>query len=198
MDRHELQHRMADLPPNLLRHIDRVVQHARRLAHIHGADEDLTALAAQSHDVARHIPGPELLALARRFGLPIDPVDDAEPVLLHGPVGALLLPSRYGVTEPEAIVATRYHTTGRPGMSLIEKIVFVADKVDPKKVLKRPELAEVRELGERSLDAAILRYLTLEQIRAAEKGWPLHPREVAARNALILAARRAGGPASPP
>ncbi len=193
MDRHELQHRMADLPPNLLRHIDRVVQHARRLAHIHHADEELAALAAQAHDIARHLPGRELLALATRFGLPIDTVDRSEPVLLHGPVGALLLPLRYGVAEPEAIVTTRYHTTGRTGMSLIEKVVFVADKVEPKKVQKRPELAEVRELGERDLDAAMLRYLTLEQLRAAEKGWLLHPREVATRNALLLAARRAEG-----
>ncbi len=187
--RDELAERMAaaGLPPKLLRHIDRVVEHARRLAHLHGASEETAALAAQAHDVVRHLPGADLLRDAAAYGLPIDPVERVEPVLLHGPVGAVVLPVHYGCTDPEAIVTTRYHTTGRPGMSLVEKIVFVADKVDPRKIEKRPELAEVRRLGDRDLDAAIGAYLDLELERAVQKGWPLHPRSVATRNALLVA-----------
>lgn len=189
--RDELAARMEDagVPAKLLQHIDRVVEHARRLAHVHGADVETAALAAQAHDVVRHVPGHELLRDAEAYGLPVDPVDRAQPVLLHGPVGAVVLPMLFGCTDPEAIVTTRYHTTGRPGMSVIEKVVFVADKVDPRKVEKRPELGEVRRLGDRDLDAAILAYLDLEQQRAVDKGWPLHPREVATRNALLIARR---------
>jgi predicted HD superfamily hydrolase involved in NAD metabolism len=107
-------------------------------------------------------------------------------VLLHGPVGAAILPVEYGVEDAEAIVTTRYHTTGRPGMTRVEQIVFVADKVEPRKVERRPELAEVRQFGELDLEAAISRYLALEHVRAVEKRWPVHPRAVATRNWLIL------------
>jgi predicted HD superfamily hydrolase involved in NAD metabolism len=187
MDAAALVERMAeDLPPKLLRHIERVVHDSRRLAHLHHTDEALAALAAQAHDVVRHLSGAKLLQRAERYGIHIDPVERYQPVLLHGPVGALVLPERYGVLDTEVLVSTRYHTTGRPGMGIIEKIVFVADKVDPKKVEKRPDLAEVRQLGDTDLDAAILRYLDLEQVRAVERGWPLHPREVLTRNWLLL------------
>jgi HD superfamily phosphohydrolase YqeK len=71
-------------------------------------------------------------------------------------------------------------------MGTIEKILFVADKADPNKLLKRPELAEVRQLGDVDLDAAILKYLDLEQSRSVERGLTFHPRELATRNWLLL------------
>jgi predicted HD superfamily hydrolase involved in NAD metabolism len=192
MDAAELRDRMTDLPEKLQQHIDRVVHEARWLAHLHHADEAAVALAAQAHDVVRHYGGASLIRLAEVFGLPVDPVDRSKPVLLHGPVGAAILPLQYGLEDAEALVTTRYHTTGRPGMGLVERIVFVADKVEPKKVEKRPELAEVRQLGETDLEAAIVRYLTLEMQKAAEKEWPLDPRAVATRNWLLLRAGRSG------
>jgi HD superfamily phosphohydrolase YqeK len=74
-------------------------------------------------------------------------------------------------------------------MSLLEKIIFVADKIEPGKVQAKPALARVRELAERDLDAAILEYLDQMLMVASEENWPLHPQAIAARNERLLTRR---------
>ncbi len=192
MDAFELRARMAHLPESLLTHIDRTVTLARRLACLHGVDEERAALAAQAHDVARAIPGAELLTLAEGFGIEVDAVQRFEPILLHGPVGACLLARDYAIDDADILDVAIYHTTGRPEMTPVERVVFVADKVDPDKIRRRPELGEVLAVAETDLDLAVLRYLTLEQRRSAERHWLLHPLAVATRNALLL--RGVGAP----
>jgi HD superfamily phosphohydrolase YqeK len=70
-------------------------------------------------------------------------------------------------------------------MSLLEKVIFVADKIEPGKVRSKPALAKVRDLADRDLDAAILEYLNQMAAVAKEEGWPLHPEAVAARSELL-------------
>ena len=77
-------------------------------------------------------------------------------------------------------------------MSPLEKVVFIADKVEPGKSAGRPNLDEARHLAETDLDAAMLRLLDLQLHEAVQHGWPLHPDTVAARNELILARQRKG------
>lgn len=182
----DLRTQMTGLPCGLLAHIDRVVAEARRLARFWGLDEEQVALAAQGHDIARALPPATLLARARAFSLPVNLVDEAEPVMLHGPLGALVLQIEHGIDDPEVLNSARYHTTARAGMSLIEKAVFLADKIEPEKLERRPALQRVKELAIHNPDEAILAYLDLMLIEATRRRWALHPDTVAARNALIL------------
>jgi len=174
------------LPGGLRRHIEAVVAEARRLARLHGVDEDRAVMAAWTHDMARAMDPEELLRLARELGLNPNEVEEAAPILLHGPVAARLLASRYGVEDEEVLAVARWHSTGRAGMSALEKVLFLADKAEPGKVAGRPELEEVRRLAETDLDGAVLRYLDMQLLEAVRQGWPLHPDTVAARNELIL------------
>jgi len=183
----ELRAAVARLPRGLVEHIEGAVAEARRLALIHGADEERAALAAWGHDIARAVSPPELLARARGLGLAVDPVEEQAPILLHGPIGAVILSRDYDIDDPDVLAAARHHTTGRARMSILEKVVFVADKVEASKVRARPILARVRELAERDLNAAILEYLEQMLAVAREEGWPPHPQAVAARNELLLA-----------
>jgi len=183
----ELRAAVARLPRGLVEHVEGVVAEARRLALIHGADEERAALAAWGHDIARAIPPPELLAEARGLGLAVDPVEEQAPILLHGPVGAAILSRDYAIDDADVLAAARYHTTGRAGMSILEKVVFVADKVEAGKLQAEPALARVRQLAEHDLDAAILEYLNQHLLEASRRGWPLHPNTMAARNELVLA-----------
>ena len=183
----ELRAAVARLPRGLVEHIEGVVAEARRLAAIHGADEERAALAAWGHDIARAVSPAELLARARGLGLAVDPVEGQAPILLHGSIGAAILSRDYAIEDPDVLAVARYHTTGRAGMSILEKVVFVADKVEASKIRARPVLARMRELAERDLDAAILEYLEQMLATAREEGWPPHPRAVAARNELLLA-----------
>jgi len=158
----DLRARMApELPPRMLKHIDRVVAIADELARAHGLDVARARLMAQGHDLVRAVPPEELLRRAEARGLEIDPVERDEPVILHGPIGALELAERFDVTDAEVLFAIRWHTPGHPDYTPEAWAMFIADKVDPHKVERWPALAEVRDLAAESLERAALRYLDL-------------------------------------
>ena len=181
----ELRAAVARLPRGLAKHIEGVVTESRRLALLHGADEEQAALAAWGHDIARALSPAELLTEAHRLGLPVDPVEEQSPILLHGPIGAVILNRDYAIDDAELLAVARFHTTGRAGMSILEKVVFVADKVEPSKLQVEPRLATVKKLAEQDLDGAVLEYLNQHLREASRRGWPLHPQTVAARNELL-------------
>jgi len=186
----ELRAAVARLPRGLIEHIEGTVTEARRLALLHGVDQERAALAAWGHDIARALSPSALLAEASRLGLALDPVEEQAPILLHGPVGAAILSRDCGIDDPDVLAATRYHTTARPAMSMLEKVVFLADKIEPGKVRAEPALAKVRQLADRNLDAAILECLNQHSLKANRRGWPLHPNTVAARNELVAGRTR--------
>jgi predicted HD superfamily hydrolase involved in NAD metabolism len=187
-----LREAIGRLPRGLAQHVERVAAEANRLAAgFKELDRAQVELAAWGHDIARALSPRELLARAREFGMAVSAVEEEAPILLHGPVGAEILRQEYGIDDPEMLAAARFHSTGRAGMSLLEKVIFVADKIEPGKVRAKPVLARVRELADRDLDAAILEYLDQMLETARQEGWPLHPQAVAARNELLLARRQA-------
>jgi predicted HD superfamily hydrolase involved in NAD metabolism len=149
------------LPRGLVEHIQRMVAEAKDLGHRYGLDERQVELAAWGHDIARHLSPHDLLDAARRFGLEIRPAEKKLPILLHGAVGAEILRRDYGIDDPEVLAAVRFHTTGRAEMSTLEKVIFVADKIEEGKVRSVPSLAKMRELAQRDLDAAVEEYFRL-------------------------------------
>ena len=183
--RQELEGAVAELPAGLRDHVSRVVTEARRLAHQHGIDEERAMIAALGHDLYRgHTPA-ELLDEAKAAGLAIGAEERSQPILLHGPLSACRMAERYGITDEDVLAAARYHTTARAGMSQLERLLFVADKIEPKKARSEPALGEAREAAHDNLDAALRLILDYQVSRALERGWPLHPDTVAARNELL-------------
>ncbi len=181
----ELQRAVARLPSGLRDHVLRVVDEAQRLALLHGVDTDRATLAALGHDLYRGLSPAELLDEAERAGVDIGDAARSQPILLHGPLAASELTARYGVTDADVLAAARYHTTARAGMSRLERLLFVADKIEAEKAAHEPALAAARELAETDLDAAVRRILEFQVARAVERGWPLHPDTVAARDELL-------------
>jgi predicted HD superfamily hydrolase involved in NAD metabolism len=180
------------LPAGLRDHILRVEQEAVRLASVYRVDERRARIAALGHDLVRHKPGQQLLDLAAVYGLAPDVVETASPILVHGPVAARMLVRDYDFDHPEVLAAIDCHTTARAGMSPLEKVLLVADKVEPGKLKRYPEYEEVRDRAQASLDAAVLRYLDLYFGQAVIRGWPVHPRVLEARNELLLSRKRSG------
>lgn len=184
--REALERAVEELPRGLRDHVLRVVAEVRRLAGRYGVDEERVVVAALGHDLARGQSPPELLRGADAAGLEPSEVERAEPMLLHGPLSARIMADRFGVDDAEVLAAARYHTTAREGMSALERLIFVADKIEPEKARGKPALAEARRLADESLERAMARLLDLQVSRALERGWPLHPNTVAARNELVL------------
>jgi predicted HD superfamily hydrolase involved in NAD metabolism len=185
-----LRRAVEALPSGLRDHVLRVEEEAVRLATLHGLDAERLTIAALAHDLARAADDATLIELAQRYCVPADEVERASPILLHGPVGARMLERDYGYADAEVGSAIAAHTTGRAGMSMLEKALFVADKIEHDKVSRKPALAEVRALADTDLDAAMLRFLDLHLIEAVERGWQVHPRALGARNALLAARQR--------
>lgn len=133
----------------------------------------------------RHETPARLLELAREHAITPDEVERTTPVLLHGPIAARILEREYAVEEADVLAAIGFHTTARPSMSVIEKALFLADKIEPDKLARNPEWHQVAALAATELDAAMLRFLDLHVAQAIAKGWQVHPQTVEARNELV-------------
>ncbi len=115
-------------------------------------------LAGLLHDCAKCLSDEKRLSICEKHNISINEIERKNPALLHAKVGSFLAMEEYGVNDPDVICAILNHTTGRPGMSLLEKIIFVADYIEPGRN-KNPGLNEIRQLAFADIDAAMIRIL---------------------------------------
>ncbi len=115
-------------------------------------------IAGLLHDCAKCLPDDRQLELCEKYNLQVSDVELRNPFLLHGKVGSLLAQVKYGVADEDILNAITYHTTGRPGMSLLEKIIFTADYIEPGRK-EAPHLEKVRRLAFTDLDQAVVKIL---------------------------------------
>ncbi len=156
-------------------------QDAKRFEHTIGVEYTAAALAmrydcdirkAQAagllHDCAKCLTDEKRLSICEKNGIPITEAERRSPFLLHAKVGAYLAKEKYGITNQDILNAIQNHTTGRRGMSLLEKIIFVADYIEPGRK-QAPNLAEIRKLAFVNLDSALLTILedTLTYLKAS-------------------------------
>lgn len=173
----------ASLSPARWRHTEAVAETAAALAVKHGADPSAAGLAGLLHDYARELPAAELMALAMRYDLDADPIEAREPLLLHGKVAAALARERFGLTDPALLAAIALHITGAPGMSLLAKLVFLADFIEPGRAF--PEAVLARKAAEHDLAKSLLIAFEAIVSYVVAGGYELHPRTVAARNEIL-------------
>lgn len=160
IDRQAIREKLKNtLKPSRFLHTIGVENTAACLAMRYGADMNLAALAGLLHDCAKNLPMEELLEESQKNGLPISEVERRQPFLLHGKLGAFYAKEKYGVDEDSVLDAITWHTTGRPGMSLLEEIIFIADYIEPSRK-EIPGLSEIRRLVFINLSEAV--YLTLK------------------------------------
>jgi predicted HD superfamily hydrolase involved in NAD metabolism len=176
---------LTKVPAGLAEHILRVSDEAVRLADIHGIDREAAKIAALGHDLMRAMSDERLLRICDEQGYAADPVDRMEPILLHGPLAVQVLREQYKVLDADVLGAVAAHTTARPGMTPLQKLIFIADKIEPQKMGHRPEIMRVSDLAESDLDEALFAYLEYQIGDALRGGWPLHPNTIAARNELL-------------
>ena len=158
------------LKPKRFRHTIGVKYTSVCLAMRYGEDLEKAAIAGLLHDCAKNLSGEKLLQLCREKGLPVSEAEERSPYLLHGRVGAYFARTKYGITDEDILGAITWHTTGCPDMSLLEKIVFTADYIEPGRDTA-PNLDQLRQLSFIDLDAAVLEILrqTLEYLRETGK-----------------------------
>jgi predicted HD superfamily hydrolase involved in NAD metabolism len=153
---------------------------ALELAEIHGVSRSEASLAALLHDYARKYPPKELPLAARKLKIRIDPIQKEEPKLLHGEIGVILAKTEFGVSSPAVLNAIRNHTTGRPGMGKMEKIIFLADHVEDGRAFSG--IQQIRKLAKKDLDAAVLEAASQSLIYLIESRRPIHKMTIETRN----------------
>jgi predicted HD superfamily hydrolase involved in NAD metabolism len=183
-----LQARLDALPEGLRNHINRVRDIARDLASAHAIDQDLAELTAAAHDVARHIPCPQLIEEAERMGFPVNAVERSVPILLHGPVGAGWLAEDGALSDPGVLEGVRWHTTAHPDLAPVGQVVFIADKLDPHKANAYPFQDTVRAAAYLNLQDGALAFLDGMLKLHLDRGDLIHPLCTDTRNALLLGA----------
>ena len=146
---------------------------------------DSLVIAGLLHDCARQYPNEQLAAEAERRGIRIGQVERAMPLLLHAYIGASLIREEYGIDDEEIARAVYRHTVGGSNMTVLDKIIYFADMIEPGRAY--PEVEDLRRLSrEAGLDEMVLEGLTQSIIFVAAKGHLLHPDTIAARNDILL------------
>ena len=130
------------------KHSIEVSKLAKLLCNMYDIDSERGLLAGIAHDIAREFQKDRLEKYAKKDGQPLSPWEKKNPVLLHGRAGAEFIRARWNIMDSGILDAIRYHTCGRPGMSLLAKILFVADYLEPgRKFLEEKERQKILKTG---------------------------------------------------
>jgi len=139
------------------------------LADVFGCDKDKALIAGALHDCAKELPIEKQAELARKYSGDLF----TEKKILHSPAGATFAKENFGIEDREILDAICYHTTGRGDMTVLEKIVYLADKIEPSRTYM--DLAPIREAAEHDLDEAVRMTASAVRDKFISQGRELHP-----------------------
>lgn len=157
---------------------------AESLAKKYGEDSDKARVAGLLHDIAKNMKDEEIVSTVENVGIEIDYVFKSNPNLMHGLAGAIICRNVVGVTDKDILGAVEFHTTGKANMSMLEKIICLADYIEPSRNFEGVD--DLRNTAQESIDKALLMALDGTIKFVLEKKQLLHYKTVEARNYLIL------------
>lgn len=157
------------LDPHRYEHTLGVAYTAACLAMIYQEDVVKAETAGLLHDCAKCMTNEERIEICHKHHLEITEAEEANPVLLHAKVGSYLASKKFEVQDEDILNAILNHTTGRPGMSMLEKIIYIADYIEPGRK-QAPNLPTIRKTAFQDLDKALLMILedTLQYLHSIQ------------------------------
>lgn len=166
----------------LKKHLDRpryehtlgVMYTAGSMAMCHNADMDQAMTAGILHDCAKCIPDDKKIRLCDKYHLNISDAEYANPSLIHAKLGAFMAAHKYHIDDKEVVEAIACHTTGKPHMSTLDKIIYIADYIEPGRC-EAPNLTKIRQLAFEDLDECLYKILTDSLDYLAKKDAVLDP-----------------------
>jgi len=157
------------LSPKRYAHSERTARFAVGLAKVHDVEIDRAYLAGLLHDVAKELKPEE----SAKYNHVLTETDILFPPVIHSFLGAEVARDIFDINDIDVLDAIKYHTTARPHMSTLEKIIFIADKIEDGR--NYPESEYLKELAESDLDKAVLETLQITTSIAIKKGHGIHP-----------------------
>lgn len=174
-----------NLKPSRFAHTLGVAEEAVKLAQRYGCDCDKAHLAAMVHDCCKNMTAERLLSLADELGVQLDEISRRNEKLLHAPVGAAFAKKYFKIEDTELLSAVACHTTGRADMTLLDKIIYIADYIEPNRS-GYDWLEPLRALAYEDIDKAVLSGLDISIRYLLEDKLLIHEDTVSARNFLIM------------
>lgn len=133
---------------------------AANLAMCYGLETAQAEIAGLLHDCAKYMDEEQMLMKCQKYRIPMTEIESRYPFLLHAKLGAYYARNKYGIEDEEVLYAITYHTTGKPDMSMLEKIIFIADYIEPSRK-SLDGLCEIRKTAYRDINLTM--YLILEK-----------------------------------
>lgn len=164
----------AHLSEERMIHTYGVMYTAAALAMRYHTNVESAMLAGILHDCAKSVSDQEKVNLCKEYGLTITPIEQENPGLLHAKLGAAFAEDIYGITDPEVLDSIIYHTTGRPGMTFLDKIIYIADYIEPGRC-KLPNIEIVRQLAFSDIDECLYQILSDSLDYLQSSGRPIDP-----------------------
>ena len=161
-----------------------VADEAKRLALKYGADPEKAYTAGLVHDIMKDTPKNEQLKLFEKYNIKLTPVELESPKTWHAMSGEAYLRNELNVTDEEILKAVRYHTTARAGMSLLEKVLYIADYTSAER--NYDDVDVMREKADRSLEEAMLYGLQSTINEMVTEGRAVHPDSIHAYNEVAI------------
>ncbi|MBR0542269.1 MAG: bis(5'-nucleosyl)-tetraphosphatase (symmetrical) YqeK [Clostridia bacterium] len=161
-----------------------VADEAKRLALKYGADPEKAYTAGLVHDIMKDTPKNEQLKLFEKYNIKLTPVELESPKTWHAMSGEAYLRNELNVTDEEILKAVRYHTTARAGMSLLEKVLYIADYTSAER--NYDDVDVMREKADRSLEEAMLYGLQFTINEMVTEGRAVHPDSIHAYNEVAI------------
>lgn len=161
-----------------------VAESAKELADLYGADENKAYLAGLLHDITKNETKERQLKLFESDGIILSQVEKNNPKLWHAMTAPVYIKNKLGITDEEILSAVRYHTTGKAGMSLLEKIVYIADYISAER--DYPDVDVMRSLSKISLEKAALYSLKYTLKKLSKNELVIHNDSLSFYNELII------------
>lgn len=162
-----------------------VSESAAALAEKYGANVEKAKTAGILHDIMKDMPPEDQQMMMTRYDIVLSDVERSAPKLWHAMLAAAYLENELKITDRDILNAVRYHTTARENMSLLEKVLFIADFVSADR--DYPGVETMRRAARVSLEEAMVEGITFNIRDLAENYRPIHPDTILAYNQIILA-----------
>ncbi|MHC5227230.1 bis(5'-nucleosyl)-tetraphosphatase (symmetrical) YqeK [Enterococcus sp. LJL99] len=183
-EREELMQRVQmQMSERRFEHVLGVEEMAIALAAKYGASEEKASIAALTHDYAKERPDEEFKLIIERDGFDLELLE-YNNAIWHGVVGASIVQRELGINDIEILEAIRLHTTGAAKMSLLDKIIYVADYIEPGRDF--PGVQEARELAMRDLDVAVAFETQQTLLHLVKQGKQIYPKTIETYNRWVV------------
>lgn len=174
------------LKPNRYLHSVNTMKVAVSIAEHYGQNKDMAAISGLLHDCAKDLNDDEMKKYCASSGIELNEIEKRQVFLMHGAVGAIMAKEKYGVNDDMILNAIKYHTTGCSNMNMMDKIIFLADYIEPSRT--HLEVQGARSLAYEDIDKALLCAFDNIIKYVIDQNSLIHPFTIEARNSILLKA----------